>query len=88
MRQNSTKPPSTLGRPVRDIHLASRKQYSAEQKIRIVLDVLSGEGSVSRAAPPRRHRQEHALQRVEGIPESWQAPADCYSACKIDPLKL
>lgn len=32
---------------VRDIRRATRKQYLAEEKIRIVLDGLKGEGSIA-----------------------------------------
>jgi hypothetical protein len=38
MSQKSAKPPSTSERLVRDIRRATRKQYAAEEKIRIVLD--------------------------------------------------
>jgi transposase len=43
---------------VRDIRRATRKQYSAEEKIRIVLEGLRGEGSIA------------GLCRREGIAES------------------
>src|SRR5215813_3218775 len=58
MRQKSeaTKPSSK--RLVRDIRRATRKQYSAEEKIRIVLDGLRGEHSIAE------------LCRREGIAES------------------
>ena len=45
-------------RLVRDIRRATRKQYSAEEKIRIVLDGLRGEVSIAE------------LCRREGIAES------------------
>ena len=45
-------------RLVRDIRRATRKQYSAEEKIRIVLDGLRGEASIAE------------LCRREGIAES------------------
>jgi transposase len=32
---------------VKDIHRATRKQYSAEEKVRIVLDGLRGEESIA-----------------------------------------
>lgn len=58
MRQKSetTKPPSE--QIVKDIRRATRKQYSAEEKIRIVLDGLRGEYSIAE------------LCRREGIAES------------------
>jgi transposase len=52
----STKSPAE--RAVRDIRRKTRKQYSAEEKIRIILDGLRGEDSVA------------ALCRREGIAES------------------
>lgn len=58
MSQKSTKPPSPSERLVRDIRRATRKQYAAEEKIRIVLDGLRGEASVAE------------LCRREGIAES------------------
>ncbi len=57
MRQKSG-PSETAERHVRDIRRATRKKYSAEEKIRIVLAGLRGEYSVSE------------LCRREGIAES------------------
>ncbi len=58
MNQKSTKPASPSERLVRDIRRTTRKQYSAEEKIRIVLDGLRGEASIAE------------LCRREGIAES------------------
>jgi transposase len=58
MSQKSAKPPSASERVVRDIRRATRKQYSAEEKIRIVLEGLRGEASIAE------------LCRREGIAES------------------
>jgi transposase len=55
-KSDSSKPSSK--RLVRDIRRATRKQYSAEEKIRIVLDGLRGEHSIAE------------LCRREGIAES------------------
>ncbi len=52
----STKSPAE--KAIRDIRRKTRKQYSAEEKIRIILDGLRGEESVA------------ALCRREGIAES------------------
>ena len=70
---------------VRDILRATRKQYSAEEKIRIVLEGLRGEESIA------------ALRRREGIAESlyysWMllcrvkpcgSPQPAPSACGTD----
>src|SRR5271169_6309498 len=63
MRQKSATPNSPSERLVRDIRRATRKQYSAEEKIRIVLDGLRGEVTIAE------------LCRREGIAEglyySW-----------------
>lgn len=58
MRQKSVGPQSPSERLVKDIRRATRKHYSAEEKIRVVLDGLRGEESIA------------ALCRREGIAES------------------
>ncbi len=63
MRQKSGQPNAPAEALVRDIRRATRKHYSAEEKIRIVLEGLRGEESIA------------ALCRREGIAEglyySW-----------------
>ena len=58
MRQKSGTRELSSERIVRNIRRATRKQYSAEEKIRIVLDGLRGEASIAE------------LCRREGIAES------------------
>ena len=58
MRQKSETPNRSSEQVVKDIRRATRKQYSAEEKIRIVLDGLRGEYSIAE------------LCRREGIVES------------------
>ena len=58
MRQKSVSEKPSAEQSVRDIRRKTRKQYSAEEKIRIVLEGLRGEESIS------------ALCRREGIAES------------------
>ena len=58
MRPKSSTPETPSERLVRDIRRATRKQYSAEEKIRIVLDGLRGKVSIAE------------LCRREGIAES------------------
>ena len=58
MRQKSVNHKPSSERIVKDIRRATRKQYSAEEKIRIVLDGLRGEHSIAE------------LCRREGIAES------------------
>lgn len=55
MRQKHTANMGSAVQTVRDIRRATRKQYSAEEKIRIVLEGLRGEDSIA------------ALCRREGI---------------------
>lgn len=47
MRQKSDSPKPSSERLVRDIRRATRRHYSAEEKIRIVLDGLRGEHSIA-----------------------------------------
>ena len=58
MRRKSSPPETSSERLVRDIRRATRKQYSAEEKIRVVIDGLRGEVSIAE------------LCRREGITES------------------
>jgi transposase len=58
MRQKSMSKKPSAEQSVRDIRRKTRKQYSAEEKIRIVLEGLRGEESIA------------ALCRREGIAES------------------
>jgi transposase len=58
MRQKSMTTKDSAEQAVRDIRRKTRKQYSAEEKIRIVLEGLHGEDSIA------------ALCRREGIAES------------------
>ena len=58
MRQKSNSTAVTSEKLVRDIRRATRKQYSAEEKIRIILDGLRGETPIAE------------LCRREGIAES------------------
>ena len=47
MRAKSNNPKTPGSRAVKDIRRATRRQYSAEEKIRIVLDGLRGESSIA-----------------------------------------
>ena len=48
MRQHSNLAKDTAEKVVKDIRRATRKQYSAEEKIRIVLEGLRGEDSIAK----------------------------------------
>src|SRR6201993_5398679 len=58
MRQASKRVPESAEKTVRDIRRATRRHYSAEEKIRIVLEGLRGEVSIAE------------LCRKEGIAQS------------------
>src|SRR6188474_3946455 len=58
MRQRDKQAPESAEKTVRDIRRATRRQFSAEEKIRIVLDGLRGEDSIAE------------LCRKEGIAQS------------------
>ena len=55
MRQKSGKLKEPAEKVVRDIRRATRKQYSAEEKIRIVLSGLRGEDSIAELCRFRCH---------------------------------
>ena len=59
MRQKSLSQKPSSERIVKDIRRATRKQYSAEEKIRIVLDGLRGELSIAELC--RRERIAESL---------------------------
>ncbi len=61
MRQKSTSIPVSSEGLVRDICRATRKQYSAEEKIRIVLDSLRGETSIAELC-----RRENIAESIPG----------------------
>jgi transposase len=63
MRQKSRTPDLSSEELVKDIRRATRKRYSAEEKIRIVLDGLRGERSIAELC---RHEGI-----VEGLYYSW-----------------
>jgi transposase len=69
MRQKSATPEASSERLVRDIRRATRKQYSAEEKIRIVLDGLRGEATIAELCR-REGIAESLLQLVEGFLEA------------------
>ena len=58
MRQKSETRQTSAAKAIKDIRRATRKQYSAEEKIRIVLDGLRGEETIAE------------LCRREGIAQS------------------
>ena len=67
MRQKSQTRQTGADKAIKDIRRATRKQYSAEEKIRIVLDGLRGEETISE------------LCRREGIP----GPCVCVPSLRV-----
>ena len=69
MRQKSTTPASPSERLVKTIRRATRKHYSAEEKIRIVLDGLRGEQSMPSCAAARASPRAYT---TAGRRSSWR----------------
>jgi|GEM_PF-2493899 len=67
MKRRPAGRPSSSEQTIRNIKRKTRKQYGAEEKIRIVLDGLRGEDSIADAVPPRRHCSKSLLQVVQGL---------------------
>ena len=82
MRQQSGTRGSSSERLVKNIRRVTRKQYSSEEKIRIVLDGLRGEFSIAELCRRERIAESLILQLVQGVPGGRQAPAGGrYGAC-------
>ena len=72
MRQNIRTRGTSSEKTVKDIRRATRKQYSAEEKIRIVLDGLRGEEAIAELcrqtvwlSQQYRHRPDPVLSNVK-----------------------
>ena len=74
MKQRPTGRPSSSEKIIRDIKRKTRKQYGAEEKIRIVLDGLRGADSIAELCresdwsgvhleSPRKHFCDHSVLR-------------------------
>ena len=66
MRKTTKSPGEKI---VKDIKRATRKQYSAEEKIRSVLDGLRGEDSIAECASVRAY---HRASTTNGLRTSWK----------------
>ena len=66
MKQRPTGRPSSE-KIIRDIKRNTRKQYSAEEKIRIVLDGVRGEDSIAQLCRREGIAQSPILQMVQGL---------------------
>ena len=64
MRQKSMSKNDPAERTVRDIRRKTRKQYTAEEKIRIVVSGLRGEESIAALCRREGDTEEESLRRV------------------------
>ncbi len=64
-----TKRKDSVEKAIRDIRRATRRQYSAEEKIRIVLEGLRGKSSI---AETQRHHPSLELTRFRGHLIRWR----------------
>lgn len=90
MRKNRT---SHGERVIKDIKRKTRKQYSAEEKVRIVLDGLRGEDSIAELCRQEDIFAELILQMVERLPRSreettcWRYIAPGQSSTEVKALR-
>ena len=75
MRQKSGTRESSSERFVKNIRRVTRKQYSSEEKIRIVLDGLRGEFSIAELCRREGIAESLYYSSVQGVPGGRQAPA-------------
>src|SRR5215207_3751744 len=73
---------------VRDLRRATRRQFSAEEKIRIVLEGLRGEESIAELCRREMHlilelRPWHITVYPEPVGPGWPAAAEGYERYKI-----
>ena len=74
MKQKSGLAKAPADAVVKDIRRATRRHYSAEEKIRIVLEGLRGEDSIAELCR-RRHRHVDGRRLVQGVPGGRQEAA-------------
>ena len=60
---------------VQDIRRKTRRRFSAEEKIRIVLESLPRRGEHCRPLSARRSESESVLPLEQGVPRSQEAAA-------------
>jgi transposase len=83
MRQHSNSAKDTAEKVVKDIRRATRKQYSAEEKIRIVLEGLRGEDSIAELC--RQHRIARSTARDQGPASHAADPRPCLGCLRVAP---
>ncbi len=72
MKQKSGPDKAPAEQVLKDIRRQTRRQYSAEEKIRIVLEGLRGEENISELC--RREGIAASIRLVEGVPRGRQTP--------------
>ena len=68
MRRNTNHQKASAEKVVKDIRRATRRQFGAEEKIRIVLEGLRGEDSIAELCRREGIKPEPLLPLVEGLP--------------------
>ena len=74
MKQKSGPDKAPAEQVLKHIRRQTRRQYSAEEKTRIVLEGLRGEENISELCRRERYRRLDVLRLVEGVPGGRQAP--------------
>src|SRR3990172_7888999 len=98
MRHKDKQAPESAEKTVRDIRRATRRQFSAEEKIRIVLEGLRGEESIAELCRKEGIAQtlyyrwskeflEAGQQRLAGDP-AREAPSDEVKALRAEARQL
>ncbi len=82
MRQKSGMPKPSAEQVLKDIRRATRKQYGAEEKIRIVLEGLRGEETIAACAGARRLRKAFI---TAGRRSSWKQAKSGWLATRHAP---
>ena len=67
MKQKSGPDKAPADRVIKDIRRQTRRQYSAEEKIRMCWTDYAAKRDLG-ALPPRGHRRLDVLRLVEGVP--------------------
>ncbi len=73
MKQKSGLGKAPADQVLKDIRRQTRRQYSAEEKIRIRAGRTAGGGEYLRALPARGHCRLDVLRLVQGVPRGRQA---------------
>ena len=75
MRQKTERHQDAAERTIKDIRRQTRKRYSSEEKIRIVLAGLRGEDSIAELCRQEGIAQGLYYSLVEGVPRSREEAA-------------